>query len=154
MNLSMQEESGTPRPRVVLDSNVIISGFHSPGGTPRRILDALRNGEIAVVISPFLFAEVAKSLGEDFDWGEPGIQEAMVLLRENCILIQPVQEASVSELSEADNRILDCAVQGQVHYLVTGDRGFQRLQEFQGIRIVSPREFLVILCGSSQYSPP
>ena len=50
------------KPRAVLDSNVIISGLAFAQGNPRQALDMLREGEIEVVISPFILFEVAASL--------------------------------------------------------------------------------------------
>lgn len=44
---------------------------------------------------------------------------------------------------DADNCILECAVQESVDYLVTGDaKHLQPLGEYQGIKIVSPADFL------------
>ena len=41
--------------------------------------------------------------------------------------------------------ILATAVSAQADYLVPGDRQLLTLQSFQGVQIVSPREFLTIL---------
>jgi predicted nucleic acid-binding protein len=45
----------------------------------------------------------------------------------------------------ADNRYLECAVEGAAAYLVSGDRLLLSLGTYQGIQIVSPRVFLEIL---------
>lgn len=44
-----------------------------------------------------------------------------------------------------DDLVLATAVSAQVDYLVTGDRQLQRLDTFQDVRILSPRQFLTIL---------
>jgi uncharacterized protein len=44
-----------------------------------------------------------------------------------------------------DNRYLECAVEGEAAYLVSGDRLLLSLGMFQGIPIVSPRVFLEVL---------
>ena len=46
-----------------------------------------------------------------------------------------------------DDLILATAVQGQAHYLVTGDRQLQLLGSHAGVAIVSPRAFLAALDG-------
>jgi putative PIN family toxin of toxin-antitoxin system len=132
------------KPRAVLDSNVIISGLAFARGNPRQALDMLREGEIEVVISPFILFEVAASLREDFGWDQADIESELTLLRSRCVVTDPPPDASVSQLSAADNRILDCAVRGRVHYLVTGDHGIQRIGGFHEVRIVSPSQFLDI----------
>ena len=138
----MPGEPEGSRPRVVLDSNVIISGLAFTRGNPADILDLLRTGEIEAYISPFIMEEVTRSFREDFDWSEPRIEEAMQLLRSCCIVVDPEPTASVEALTPADNRILDCVMSGQDQYLVTGDRGIQRTENFQGTEIISPAEFL------------
>ena len=138
----MTEEPEKAKPRVVLDSNVIISGFAFERGNPATILEWLFWGEIEVYISPFILEEISKSFREDFDWSESRIEEAVLLLRAYCIVIDPEPNAATPELTPADNRILDCAVLGKVQYLVTGDKGILQLKEFGGVVIVRPAEFL------------
>jgi predicted nucleic acid-binding protein len=41
----------------------------------------------------------------------------------------------------ADNVVLGCAIAAQVDYLVTGDRDLLDLHPFQGLPILSPRDF-------------
>lgn len=140
----MPEDIARAKLRAVLDSNVIISGLAFRLGNPRQVLDMLREGEIEVVISPFILFEVAGSLREDFGWDQADIESELTLLRSRGVVIDPPPEASVSQLSAADNRIVDCAIQGQVQYLVTGDHGIQRVGEFRGVRTISPSQFLDI----------
>lgn len=138
----MQEGRARARRRAVLDSNVIISGLVFEKGNPARVLEALRTGEIEAVISPHILDEISRSFREDFDWNEARVLEAVRLLRQLCTVIDPPIEAAVSDLTPADNRMLDCAVHGQVEYLVTGDRGILRLAKFEGIEIVAPAQFV------------
>jgi uncharacterized protein len=44
-----------------------------------------------------------------------------------------------------DDMILATALSAQADYLVTGDRQLQALGEFRGVRIVSPRQFVMVL---------
>jgi predicted nucleic acid-binding protein len=44
-----------------------------------------------------------------------------------------------------DDLVLATAVSAHADYLVTGDRKLQRLGSYQGVRILSPREFLAVL---------
>jgi predicted nucleic acid-binding protein len=46
-----------------------------------------------------------------------------------------------------DNRILECAVEGQAHLIVSGDRDLRRLKVYQDIPIVTPTDFLRTLGG-------
>lgn len=129
----------------VLDSNVIFSGFAFPRGNPARILYAVEEGKIQTYISPLILEEVSRNWREKFGWEEARIELALVFLRAYCTVIDPSRQSSLRELSPQDNRVLDCAIQCQAQYLVTGDRGVLQLGEHKGIRIVNPRDFLAIV---------
>jgi hypothetical protein len=45
----------------------------------------------------------------------------------------------------ADDRILECAVEGEVDYLVSGNKHLLDVKEFRGIKIVTVRQILEIL---------
>jgi predicted nucleic acid-binding protein len=44
-----------------------------------------------------------------------------------------------------DNMVLECALEGHVQYIVSGDKDLLELKEFRGIRIVRAAEFLSLL---------
>ena len=46
--------------RVVLDTNVLISGLLFPGGPPWRLLDAWRGGAFDLVLSDFMIDEITR----------------------------------------------------------------------------------------------
>jgi len=55
--------------------------------------------------------------------------------------VKPVKRIQILE-DGPDNRVLECAVQGKADTIVTGDKAFLKLKEFEGIRIVSLKEYL------------
>ena len=76
--------------------------------------------------------------------------ELKVVLDKNiCIsatLIIPNQTLSMTKKDEDDNRILECAVEGKVQYIVSGDKQhLLPLKEYQGVKILSAAEFLIEL---------
>ena len=44
-----------------------------------------------------------------------------------------------------DDHYLSCAIEGEADYIVSGDRHLLEIQEYQGIRILTPRAFLTLL---------
>ena len=134
-----------PKPRAVLDSNVIFSGFAFPQGNPASLLYAIEEGRIQAYISPFIMEEVSRNWREKFGWEKARIERALLFLRTYCTVIDPPPYSPLAGLSLEDNRVLNCAIQGDVQYLVTGDKGILQLKEHQGIAIVTPREFFDIL---------
>jgi len=74
------------------------------------------------------------------DWQ---ISEAMRDIRAIATLITPAFTLSVIKEDEPDNRVLECAVEGQASYIVSGDEHhLQPLKEYKGITILSPTQFL------------
>jgi predicted nucleic acid-binding protein len=57
--------------------------------------------------------------------------------------VHPKNKVSVIKENDDDNRILECAIEGKVQYLISGDRKhLLPLKEYQRIKILSPAEFL------------
>jgi hypothetical protein len=138
MNAELEEKI-----KVVVDTNVIISGLNYKGNE-RRILNLIQGREIAAYVSPFILEEPEKVLREKFHWEKGRIQKAIQELQ--LILIEPKRRLPVIKEKDSDNRILECAIEAEVHYLISGDEHhILPLQEFQGIKILSPAEFLRFL---------
>ena len=69
--------------------------------------------------------------------------EAIQILKSHATIVHPKEKINVIQTHEADNRILECAVEARVHTLVTGNmRDIRPLKFFRAIEILSPREFL------------
>ena len=130
------------RPRVVIDTNVFISGLNF-AGIPSEILELLMKGEIDVFISPFIMTELERILRERFEWKTERINGVLHRIRAKTILVEPKTRVSAIKEKDDDNRILECAVEAKVEYLISGDRKhLLPLREYQGIKILSPAEFL------------
>jgi predicted nucleic acid-binding protein len=67
-------------------------------------------------------------------------------IRAKAILVHPKNKVSVIKEKDDDNRILECAIEGRAQYLISGDRKhLLPVKEYQGIKILSPTEFLRLL---------
>ena len=133
--------------RVVLDTNVIVSGLNFPGNE-RLVLDLARRGRFELYLSPFILEEVAGVLARKFGWTGEHSSQALRVLRDAATVIEPRRRPSVIEGNHADNRILECAVAASANYLVTGDRRhLLPLENHRGARILNAPRFLSILEG-------
>jgi len=131
--------------KVVLDTNVYISAILF-GGKPERIISMARSSEIELLISPDILAEVAKVLRAKFAWTDEQIRVTLAEITSITTLITPKIALKVIAEDKADNMFLACALAGGAEYVVSGDtRHLQPLKEYQGIRILSPAEFLPII---------
>jgi len=131
-----------PEVKVVLDTNIYISAILF-GGKPEKIRKLSKEGKIELLVSEAIIAEVAEILRKKFDWESWQISQIINEIRETATLVIPHQTIFVIKKDEDDNRILECAVEGKAHHIISGDkRHLLPLKEYQGIKILSPVEFL------------
>lgn len=128
--------------KVVIDTNVFISAF-AFGGNALEIIRLFLKGDIEVYVSPFIVEEVTRILREKFLWEEAKIEKILELIRSKANEVYPKVKVSIIKSKDDDNRILECALESKVDYLISGDkRHILPLKEFKGIRIISVSEFL------------
>jgi len=133
--------------KVLLDTNVIISALYL-GGKPLKILELGKSGELEIWLSPFILEEIQRVLSEKLNWETKRIRTTLVYLESFTKLVQPRISLNVIKGKEADNRILEAAVECKADFLVTGDsRHLQPLQSYKGIKILSPSDFLAQFAG-------
>ncbi len=133
------------KPKVAIDTNVFVSGLTFKG-KPREVLDLIWRGDIEACISSFIFKELEETLKKDFSWDRDQIKHTIEKIKAETFLIQPKNKVSVIKENDDDNRILECAIEGRVQFLISGDRKhLLPLEEYQGIKILSPAEFLKLL---------
>ena len=131
--------------KVVIDTNVFVSGLTFKG-KPREVLDLIWRGDIETCISSFILKELEETLKKDFSWDRDQIKHTIEKIKARTILIQPKNKVSVIKENADDNRILECAIEGKVQYLISGDRKhLLPLKEYQGTKIISPSDFLKLL---------
>jgi len=127
---------------VALDTNVYISAILF-GGTPEKIRKLSKEKKIELLVSEAIIAEVAEVLRKKFNWESWQISQVINDIRETATLVIPHQTLSVVKKDEDDNRILECGVEGKAQYIISGDkRHLLSLKQYQGIRILSPANFL------------
>ncbi|MBO8129160.1 MAG: putative toxin-antitoxin system toxin component, PIN family [Peptococcaceae bacterium] len=133
--------------RAVLDTNVLISGLVFPGGIPDKIIRYAIYGRYKLITSPFILTELDRILRNKFGLPVENVK-TMVEVVENsaALIINPKIRLSLIKSKEDDNRILECAVEGKAHYLVTGDRKhIYPLKRVSETKIVLPQEFWDVL---------
>ncbi len=131
--------------RVVLDTNVVVSGLNFPGNE-RLVLELALRGRFELYLSSFILEEIAGVLGRKFGWDEDRVSEARRTLEKAASVIEPRRLPDVIAANEADNRILECAVETAADYLITGDRRhLLPLEEYRGAKILNAPRFLSVL---------
>jgi uncharacterized protein len=129
--------------RVVIDTNVLISATFWPG-KPKQLLNQVRRGTIDFLTSEILLVELKEVLTRDdkpFKLSEEEAQHVLAAVLDIAEIVEPHSVVTRCR-DEADNRVLECAVDGQADWIITGDRDLLDLKSFEGIKIVTVADFL------------
>ena len=131
------------RERVVLDTNVLISGLLSATSTPARAVErAVSDGQL-VATAATLRELMSKLLSPKFDRYVPRERRDALLLRLAPLIeiVEVVQQVRASRDPD-DDKSLEAAVNGRVDVIVSGDRDLLELNPFRGIAVLTPAAFL------------
>lgn len=125
--------------KIVLDTNILISalGF---GGKPREIFLLALKKKIQGVISVVLLAELNEVILKKFPKLEPQLSFIEKQIKDKFLVVKPHRTLSILK-DEADNRVLEAAMEGNCDYIITGDKELLALKSFQNIKITNPQEF-------------
>lgn len=130
--------------RAVFDTNVYISALIAPGGTAEKAYLSAINGNNALFTSIAILTETARKLRDKFLWEDDKITAALRHIGRAAHIVKPAVKLKLLK-DDPDNRILECAKEAKADFVVTGDRHLLHLKEFEGIKVVTIREFLDIL---------
>jgi putative PIN family toxin of toxin-antitoxin system len=133
--------------RVAIDTSCLVSYALTRGKLMCQVVARWQAGAFAVLSSPATRAELAGVLAR------PAIRQlAAVPLEEMVIGLTRFTQHVPGQLElvgacrdRKDDKFLACAVEGQAHYLVTGDRDLLALRTYREIAIVNPGQFLLAL---------
>ena len=139
--------------RAVVDTNTVVSGLLYLG-RERALLEAARDGRIALCTSSLLLAELADVLARAKFAARIAAAEMSVarLVRRYARLATRVVPAKISRSVPGDpddDAVLACALAAAADLIVTGDKRLRNLKSWQRIPIVSAVEALEIVARQS-----
>jgi uncharacterized protein len=130
--------------RIVVDTNVIVSALVF-GGLPRRVFEAVESGRCEFYYSAQIESETRRVLRDKFGWDEGRLDRYLPKLWGVGERVTPGHRVNAVKEDPDDNRILECAFSAGADVIVSGDGHLLRLTAYEGIAILTPREFLSTL---------
>ena len=128
--------------RVVLDTNVILSAILF-GGKPRQIIEAALAGTIKIYASETIISELKSVLGRPKFGLDPQMIESIVVEFSSLVeWVQPRIHVDVIKEDPSDNQVLDCALEAEAEYVISGDDHLLQLERCGKILILNPDSFL------------
>jgi putative PIN family toxin of toxin-antitoxin system len=116
-----------------------------------------RAQQFDLAISQTILAEIGRifrypKIAKRHRWSEDELQRFLDDLAHLAILTPGELALTVITEDPADDRYLECAVEAEASYIVSGDQLLVRLGVYQGIPIVTPRAFVEMLQRQSKPS--
>lgn len=129
--------------QVVCDTNVLLSMLGFRRGRLDILWKIVMRDQVDLFSSPFILEELAKNLSLKARLNKEEITAIMELLKNHARIVFPKQRVHVIREKEADNHILESALEAGADVLITGNfKHIRPLEFFRGIEILTPREFL------------
>lgn len=137
--------SSRPTPRVVLDTNLVLSALVFGGGTPGALRQGWQQGRFIPLVSSVTTAELIRVLAYPKFKLTPAEQEELLadyLPWCTSVRIPDPPPATPKYRDPYDQPFLQLAVAGKASFLVTGDADLHELADEFGCAIVSAAGFL------------
>ncbi|MBW1801973.1 MAG: putative toxin-antitoxin system toxin component, PIN family [Deltaproteobacteria bacterium] len=128
--------------RVVVDTNIFISSFF--GGNPRKIIDLWKSGQIILCLSRPIIDEYVDVLRRMGLQNERELEELLSLFAHgfHVLFTGKTPNLSVVEKDPDDDKFIECAVALKAKYIISGDKALREIEDYMGIQIQSPKQFL------------
>jgi putative PIN family toxin of toxin-antitoxin system len=133
----------TTSERVIIDTNVLISGLLSATSTPAKAVDRAVSRAQLTTTSDTLQELIGRLLSPKFDRYVSRERRNALLERLAAVveIVNVIQRIQASR-DPKDDKFLGAAVNGRADVIVSGDRDLLVLHPFRGVAIVTPAAYL------------
>jgi len=138
--------------RLVPDTNLLASATIVKEGAPYQIIRIWLRGEVEFATSPVLLRELKEVLSrprlQKYQWMKPEeLSDLLTQLRQAAIQAPGKRRVKVISEDPDDDFVLNAALEAGADYIVSSDHYLLELGSYQGVKIITPAEFLEILKG-------
>ena len=127
--------------RAVFDTNILVAAFLTEG-ICAKLLTRARRRDVDLILCDGILQEFKGVLKKKFVASPHEVSDALLVLSEAALEIHGQADPIKPICRDSDDDlILACAKGTAADYVVTGDADLLVLKTYEGISIVSPREF-------------
>jgi len=128
--------------KIVLDTNVLVSGLLTPFGSSGEIVRMVSAGILILQYDSRILSEYQEVLYRPkFQFDKEHIDTFLAYVKQNGQII-PAAPLKKRLPDPDDEPFLEIAIYGRTACLVTGNKAHFPRQSLQGIKILSPSEFI------------
>lgn len=132
--------------KAVLDTNVLTSSLLRDDTPPADIRRALVAGAFTLVTAEALMAQLVDVLSRPHITKRirrPAVvADLIAAIGGSALIVEPADLPGAVSRDPDDDLLLATAVAGAADVIVTGDNDLLVLEQYDGIRIITPRQFL------------
>ena len=123
--------------RITEDTNVLISATFWHGDS-EKIIDKVENKELILALSEPILEEYYRVL--EYDEIKEKIKNKEINMKQSVLRISLISEIievkskiDIIKDDPEDNKIIECAVDGNVNYIISKDKHLLKIKEYKGI---------------------
>lgn len=133
--------------RVILDTNVLVSALLKKSSAPHKIYQLFKEQKFTLITSPAILYEIEEVISRDYivkrtQMTSSEREEFIKEIIDLSYVVPGLKQVKVIKDYPDDDKFIACASEGNAHYIVSGDKHLLDLKDYQGIKIVTPRQFL------------
>jgi putative PIN family toxin of toxin-antitoxin system len=120
------------------------------GGSPANIIKAAEKGRISIIASEQIVREINQTLAyprlrEIYEGAGIGRDELIEAVLRVAKMVEVTKKIELIQEDPADNKFLECALDGKADYIVSGDSHLLRIGQYQRIQIHTVRQFTKLM---------
>jgi len=136
--------------RAVIDANQFASALIKPGSNPAKVLDCLKDNKFQLVISESIVEEIKRillypKLKKIHGLEAEEIETFLDDLAAFAFFTPEELELTAIPEDPSDDKYIICAIEGNAEYIISGDNHLISLGNWEGIRVITARDFLDLL---------
>lgn len=126
--------------RIVVDTNVIISGVFF-GGAPGQVLKAIIESKVTACATTVIVDEYIEIVDEMISRKQGTLNRNILMPLINSLeMIESKTHLEISRDPD-DDKFIECAKDADALYIVSGDKDLLVIEEYDGIQIITAKEF-------------
>lgn len=128
--------------RITVDTNILISSL-GWNGAESAIIEMVLESKLELCLSTQILGEFYRVVRyPKFGFSDGEIDGFIGRLLAGAVLVEPGLALSVITEDPDDNKVIECAVEGNSRYIISGDRHLLNLGKYQGIEIMRAPDFI------------
>lgn len=137
--------------KVVLDTNIIISGYISQVHSPiQQIISLWQTQKIEVLVSKEMLREYHRvfeyqKIKDIHKLTHKQIDQELEKIKKFTTRVEVTSRINDITTDPSDNIFLECAIDGNAEFVITGNTRHFTASEYSGIKILTPKQFILFL---------